>query len=90
MPEASRLFAHPSLTAEILGGLGIAGQLRICIPGDFDLVRDWLRAIDELAYFEPNAMLTTSDLPGDERFDAQWALDNTGQTGRLPNANINT
>ena len=42
-----------------------------------------------IAFIEPNYTFTVADtVPDDERFENMWALDNTGQTGGLIDADI--
>ena len=43
---------------------------------------------DIVEYAEPNYLYTTCYIPNDEYFDEQWALYNTGQTGGIPDADI--
>ena len=42
-----------------------------------------------VAYFEPDAVIHVAQVPGDVGFANQWGLDNTGQNGGTPGADIN-
>ena len=47
-----------------------------------------LEAMPEVAYAEPNYVITTQEVPNDSQFDELWGLDNTGQTGGTVDADI--
>ncbi len=47
-----------------------------------------LRASGAVAYAEPNYIVTAAAIPNDPRFPELYGLDNTGQTGGTPDADI--
>jgi len=47
-----------------------------------------LRADSSVLYAEPNYILTAAAVPNDPRFAELYGLDNTGQTGGTPDADI--
>ena len=48
-----------------------------------------LREDPRVLYAEPDYIVTTNNIPNDTLFDYQWALNNYGQTGGTPDADIN-
>ena len=42
----------------------------------------------KLQYIEPNYVITADEVPNDARFDELWGMQNTGQTGGTPGADI--
>ncbi len=47
-----------------------------------------LRADPNVSYVEPNYVLHAVDVPNDPSFSSQWSLQNTGQLGGTPHADI--
>jgi hypothetical protein len=75
--------------ARIVEELPALGLLRVDLPRDDPeqtLVR--LRALPGVAWAEWNGLGEGGEVPNDTFFDRQWALDNTGQTGGTPGADI--
>jgi len=48
-----------------------------------------LKASGSVTYAEPNYQLTANVIPNDTSFSQLWGMNNTGQTGGTPNADIN-
>ena len=46
------------------------------------------RGHPDVDFIEPNYLYAEAAVPGDSRFDEQWSLNNTGQTGGSPGADI--
>lgn len=49
---------------------------------------DFLKGLPEVEYAEPNYMRYIDSVPNDPFFNQMWGLDNTGQTGGTPDADI--
>jgi subtilisin family serine protease len=47
-----------------------------------------LESDPRVRYVEPNHVFTTAAVPNDPSFNQLWGLDNTGQTGGTPDADI--
>ncbi len=47
-----------------------------------------LRGLPEVEYAEPNYLRYLNDTPNDPRYPEMWGLENTGQTGGTPDADI--
>ena len=79
-----------------LGATGVTffetvdGLVVITLPEGIDVstARGLAKALDGVAYAEPNYLLTTGVIPNDTSFGVQWALHNTGQGGGTPDADI--
>ena len=58
-------------------------------PGaDIEAEIERLSALPEVKYAEPDYLRETSAVPDDPQYPAMWHLDNTGQTGGTPDADI--
>ena len=55
---------------------------------DFNAVRVQLTDDPAVEYAEPDYLLHTVTIPNDSRFNSQWALNNTGQSGGTIDADI--
>ena len=79
--QVASLFAPEGLQFEVIGGLGLVGQVLVRVSGAaFDDVAAWLSANPNVAYCEPNVVMPLSALPSDPQFNLLWGLHNTGQT----------
>lgn len=80
--EAARL----RKIAELLG----TKALHVALPGGADTlnIAAALRMRAEIEYAEPNYYRYLDALPSDPRFGEMYGLDNTGQTGGTPDADI--
>ncbi|NOZ19827.1 MAG: S8 family serine peptidase [Planctomycetes bacterium] len=77
------------MSFELVRGLGMIGQVLIETTGaGSDVVEGWLGSNSNIAYFEPNMTLDAGAMPNDPAFPQLWGLDNTGQTGGTPDADI--
>lgn len=86
---AKPLLAEGGLSIGLVEGLGVAGQVLITTPGMSDaVVQARLRTNPAVAYFEPNFILTTQQVPNDPEFSKLYGLNNTGQTGGTSDADI--
>ncbi len=63
--------------------------LRVKHAGDLERVRNSLSRNPLVEKVEYNHKVSLQLTPSDASFNTQWALDNTGQTGGKPNADIN-
>ncbi len=87
--QAVNLFSTEKVGFEILGGLGMGGQLLIRTTDvSFDKADAWFSDNKAITYFEPNAVLPVEQLPNDSDFSQLWGLNNTGQTGGTADADI--
>ncbi len=62
----------------------------IQVQEDYDIlsiIEDYNRD-PHVVYAEPNGFVFRCGIPNDEDFNRQWSLDNTGQTGGTPDADI--
>ena len=85
--------------ARVLGAAGCTEARRFRLVGGLALARPRqgmsaaaamarLRASGAVAYAEPNYIVTAAAIPNDPRFPELYGLDNTGQTGGTPDADI--
>ncbi|MFZ5829036.1 MAG: S8 family serine peptidase [Planctomycetota bacterium] len=89
LSEVASLFAPCQFGIEVIGGLGMAGQVLVRTSGaSTDMVTDWFDNQDLFAYYEPNAILPLTATPNDPNFSQLWGLNNTGQTGGRIDADI--
>ena len=87
--DTADVFAETEVGFEVIGGLGMTGQVLIEIPGaDIDTVCAWLGSDPGIAYFEPDAVQAVQLLPDDSSFSSLWGMHNTGQTGGTSDADI--
>lgn len=63
--------------------------IRVNHAGDLERVRNSLSRNPLVEKVEYNHKVSLQLTPSDASFNTQWALDNTGQTGGKPNADIN-
>lgn len=62
-------------------------HLKVQINTIQDVV-NFLKSLPEVEYAEPNYLRYIDAIPNDTRFSEMWGLNNTGQTGGTPNADI--
>ncbi|UCG58660.1 MAG: S8 family serine peptidase, partial [Phycisphaerales bacterium] len=95
----TRLAVRNLLSDEIVSGATVGDMYDSVVPG-LTLVKlpagksvlDAVVQFNEspnVVYAEPNYKIKALLTPDDPRFMEQWGLDNTGQTGGLPNADVN-
>lgn len=73
---------------ELIGGLGLEGQLLVRATGNDAAAIQWLDQSSFLAYYEANVSITLGQLPNDASFTDLWGLHNTGQNGGTADADI--
>ncbi len=79
--QVAGLFAGEQYQVEVIGGLGLVGQVLIRVAGaGFEEAAAWLATNPNLAYYEPNVVTPLASLPNDPQFNLLWGLHNTGQT----------
>lgn len=88
-----------SIGAQVLyTSSSVKNQRSVIIPNFYVLKVDGVRftqslgtlaASSDVEWAEPNYKLSALTIPDDEYFGYQWALDNVGQTGGTPDADIN-
>ena len=88
--DAASLLSTAEVNFEIVGGLGMKGQLLLRTAGVNEaVVQDWLESNPSVAYFEPNLLLSSiAQIPNDASFSSLWGMHNTGQTGGTADADI--
>jgi serine protease len=67
---------------------GELAELRLAAGVDVGEALDQLRRDPDVLYAEPNGIVTAAAVPDDPRFPELDGLDNTGQTGGTPDADI--
>ncbi len=86
--------AATSALAQRLGVGAKTGSIRhsnanvFAVAGDAAAVAARLERSSLVAYAEPNLILSTQAIPNDALFGQLWGLNNTGQTGGTPDADI--
>jgi len=90
LSEVAGLFNTKYGSIEVIGGLGLTGQVLIrCDEMSVAEAGEMLDASTSIAFYEPNAVLPgASATPDDPRYWTEWGLHNTGQTGGTPDADI--
>src|SRR5918994_3414009 len=71
---------RPPIARLELLGLGVGSSV--------DEAVSELKGRPEVAYAEPNFLYRSTAIPDDPLFPTLWGLDNTGQTGGTPDADI--
>jgi hypothetical protein len=70
-------------------GLDRTYRFRVPFGSDILFLVDRFSAIPGVVFAEPDYSITeAATIPNDPLFDDQWGLDNTGQTGGCPNADV--
>ena len=77
-----------SLGASVLETTNTSGVQLWSIRGDADAAIAAHRNNPAIEYIEPNYIVQTTAIPDDPDFDQHWGLNNTGQTGGTPDADI--
>lgn len=78
-----------AIGAQVLGGSGVRGEFLVRMPTS--ATPDVEQIFAQLGYierFEPNTVLSAEGLTDDPRLSELWGLNNTGQTGGTPDADI--
>ncbi|WP_158265703.1 S8 family serine peptidase [Blastopirellula marina] len=89
LTDVTTLLDASTMQFEIIGGLGLSGQLLIrTFDAEISAVTDWLAGQTIVATYEPNALLPTHLATDDTQADSLWGLDNQGQTGGTVDADI--
>ena len=87
--DIARLLPQDKVGFQVVKGLGAAGQVLVYAPGaSASAVSDWLGRSANVASFEPDAVIYAEQVPNDPGFPNQWGLDNTGQSGGTPGADV--
>jgi len=60
----------------------------LLLPDATKSILDSLKRLDFVKYAEPDFIVKTDVIPNDPSFGEQWALNNTGQNGGTPDADI--
>lgn len=88
--QMAPIFADLEPSDSIAVKYGLAGIFKLTVPAGtdiFSMVAEY-RADPNVAYAEPNRIYVATEIPNDTDFNKQWALNNTGQTGGKPDADI--
>ncbi len=87
--DIARLLPQDKVGFQVVKGLGAAGQVLVYAPGaSASAVSNWLGRSANVAWFEPDAVIYAEQVPNDPGFPNQWGLDNTGQSGGTPGADV--
>ncbi len=84
------VFIEISPTDSLAQIYGLRGIFKLIVPAGTDIltmIEDY-SAIPVIKYAEVNRIYRAIDIPNDSNFSSQWALNNTGQTGGTPDADI--
>jgi subtilisin family serine protease len=77
------------INGKIIRKFRIIPVLQLKIPTDtVQQVINLLKGMPEVEYAEPNYLRYLDAIPNDTRFSEMWGLNNTGQTGGTPDADI--
>lgn len=83
------LFNRGDVAFTVVKGLGGVGQVQIQTWGAANQsVREWLASNPAVSGFEQDFVVTIDATPSDTSFAQMWALNNVGQTGGIPGADI--
>ncbi|MBN1590875.1 MAG: S8 family serine peptidase, partial [Pirellulales bacterium] len=77
--------------SDVVRGLGLEGLVLVKVePGvSTETIAAWLGNNASVAYYEPNGLMSVSaTTPIDPMFGQLWGLNNTGQNGGTPNADV--
>ncbi|MBE9040304.1 hypothetical protein IQ235_05795, partial [Oscillatoriales cyanobacterium LEGE 11467] len=77
-----------SLGASVLETTNTSGVQLWSIRGDVESAIAAHSNNPAIEYIEPNYIVQTTAIPDDPDFDQHWGLNNTGQTGGTPDADI--
>ncbi|MHC4176687.1 MAG: S8 family serine peptidase [Planctomycetota bacterium] len=87
--ETASLLVGGGLEFEVLRGLGLTGQVLVRSSGaSSDSVAGWLTGNTCVASYEIDAVQQFQLSPNDSQYTSLWGLENTGQTGGTPDADI--
>ncbi len=87
--DAGKLLSTSTTEFRVIRGLGLPGQLLVEAPGaSVQEVELALESDPSTAYFGSNRSVSGQVVPNDTDFTQLWGLDNTGQTGGTPDADI--
>jgi subtilisin family serine protease len=90
--DAIGLFSSAS-GLRVLGGLGLPGQLLLESSACSSEISSYLEGLGAVSSFEPDLPISVStfsatSMPNDPRYGDLYGLNNTGQSGGTPNADI--
>ncbi|NOZ22190.1 MAG: S8 family serine peptidase [Planctomycetes bacterium] len=73
--ETAGVLANDVANFQVVSGLGMAGQILVQTSGmSATAVSDWLSYNTNVAYFEPDRVLTAAAIPNDPNFSQLWGL----------------
>ena len=78
--DVTSLFNNSDLGIEVIGGLGLQGQILVRAGALADTIGQWFTKQTAIAYYEPNAILPLERTANDPSMGQTWGLNNTGQT----------
>ncbi len=88
-PVAKRsLAARTAGVLRTIGRIAGVGAQLVRVSGDPAVVAKRLNRARAVVYAEPNYIMRASAIPNDPRFAQQYGLHNTGQSGGVPDADI--
>lgn len=88
--SVTKLFANLNETNPLAVKHGLTSVIKLTVPYGTDIfamIADY-QADANVLYAEPNRIYVATDIPNDPDFDQQWALNNSGQTGGMDDADI--
>ena len=87
--DAASLFSNASFGIQVVRGLGLAGQLLIQTQSsDMNMVSQWLASSPYISSYGVDQVVHTEALPNDPSYSQLWGMNNTGQNGGTPDADI--
>lgn len=90
LQSVQRAAMHAQAGAKVVRSFGLvcADVVKVDVGVDMKAVAAAYAAMPGVKYVEPDYIVSGFKMPGDPLFASQWALDNTGQTGGTPDADI--
>jgi len=87
--QTTSLLVGGGLQFDVVRGLGLVGQMLVRSSGaSIEAVNDYLASNKYVAGYELDAVHVFQAVPNDSQYARLWGLNNTGQTGGTPDADI--
>jgi len=87
--QTTSLLVGGGLQFDVVRGLGLVGQVLVRSSGaSIEAVNNYLASNKYVAGYELDAVHVFQTVPNDSQYTRLWGLNNTGQTGGTPDADI--
>jgi len=88
--QTSSLLAGSGIDFSVVRGLGLVGQVLVQSAGaSLETVENYFSTNTAVAHYDLDVVRTFNALPNDPQLGQLWGLNNTGQNGGTPHADIN-